>query len=185
MAFFSIIVKMWSFSTFSSIIAPALMSGRSFPSIYAAGAHSGDKHALLKTMVNAMRRNTWAIRQRGGYCCFTSKTPQVFCVCHLLLYACMPPVPEGLLVQESQASKNYWGTRESLKQKLKQILHTDAKTPPKIAIFSSHSCSNERVKNQIKKDTCHAWLMFAEKFSKFLILEHDHLETYYGILSKQ
>lgn len=92
-------MKMRLFSTFSSIIAPAFTSGRSFPSIYAAGAYSGDKHALLKTMINAMRRrNTSAMRQRGGYCCFTSKTPQVFCVCHLLLCACVPPVPEGLLV---------------------------------------------------------------------------------------
>lgn len=160
------------------------MSFRSLPSRCAAWAYSGDKHALLKRKANAMRRNTSAMRQRGGHCCLISKTPWVFCVCCLLLCACMSPVPEGVLIQESQATKNYWGTRESLEEKLKQIPHTTAKTPPKIAILSSHSCSNECVKNQKKQDTCHAWLMFADKFSKFLILEHDNMETY-SILSKE
>lgn len=96
----------------------------------------------------------------------------------------MPPVPERVQIHESQATKNYWGTRESLEEKLKQIPHTTSKTPPKTAIFSSHSCSKECVKNQKKQDTCHAWLMFADKFCKFLILERDNMETY-SILSKE
>lgn len=171
----------WLFSTFRYIITPAFTSVRGFPSICAAWAYSGDKHALLKIMANELRkRNPSAMRQRGGYCCFISKTPQVFCVCHLLPCACMPPAPEGVLIQESQAIKKYWGTRESLKEKLKQIPHTCAKTPPKIAIFFSDSYSNECVKNQMSQDTCHAWLMFADKFSKILILEHDSMETQYS-----
>jgi len=42
-------------------------------------------------MTNAMRRrNASAMRSGRGYWCFISKTVQVFCVCHLLLRACMP-----------------------------------------------------------------------------------------------
>lgn len=160
------------------------MSFRSFPSRCAARAYSGDKHALLKRKANAMRRrNTSAMRQRGSYCCFIRRHHEYFVsvacfcvhVCHLLLRgdwykrARLPKIPGGP------------GTWE---EKLKQIPHTTAKTPPKIVILSSHSCSNECVKNQKKQDTCHAWLMFADKLSKFLILEHDNMETY-SILSKE
>lgn len=117
------------------------MSFRSFPSICAAWAYSGDKHAFLKTMANAMRkRNTSAVRQRGGYCCFISKTPRVFCASMCMYATCS------------------WGATHTKQPGYQKLLGDERILEGEIKANSTHHCKNSTQNSNILFTQLQQWV---------------------------